>query len=473
MYRSCVRKNLVFSKLSMWVLVAANLFQATFLRPSGDDYAALGRSAASCGTWLNFAQNKWENSQGFLIFARVTFCWDYSKFEYTYNLMVATHVLLSLAILSLIVLKITNQEISRSLVISVASVINLFLFFPVSKSLQPIRQYLGPGWSSEWLQHTFAFELVVLSAILILKFGPSGINSKNRLLTISTLSFCMVYSNLNFAYSVPLVASLLWKLFKIRSRISRLEIFISMLMITISLGIAISNFQNLNRVGIAEDAQVDESKFLRIFPLLYFSLRESLLVPLVYAIILFIIGRLVTKSRYRNSNIFFLLFFFFWVQIILTVAEISTYYATWHHTPLQVLLYVISFELGRKVGPIRKGFKIKSVTSAAAIFIGQFLSGTQLAAYANHWDLAREINFQNENYLQLPRNLGIRTDSYWINFLSKEQRMILISKVSEHDVQKLEPLYQAFNLHIVVTDSILSALLDNFDGAERVTSWQI
>jgi hypothetical protein len=244
-------------------------------------------------------------------------------------------------------------------------------------------------------------------------------------------------------------------------------------MITLSLGVALSYFHNLNRIVIAEDAQVEESKFLRFFPLLYFSLREALLVPLVYAIIVFIIGRLLTKSKPRKTYVFSLTIFFLWVQCILIMAETITYYATWHHTPLQVLVYIIAFELGRKAGPVRKNFKATLVTSITVVVVGQFLSGTQMAAYANHWDTSSKENFQDENSLELPRNLGIRTDSYWVNFVTKEQKMILMVKVSEGPVQALEPIYLVFNLPLVTVDWIVSVFLNEFDGAERITLWQI
>ena len=472
-YRYTVQKKILKPSVVMWVLIFTNFFQATFLRPSADDYAALGRAAGNCGTWLNFARNQWESSFGFSLMARGTFCWDYSKFQYIYNLMTASHVLTSLVILSLIVWLIADKAISKSQVISISSIMNLFLFFPVSKSTQPIRQYLGPSWSSEWLQHSFAFEMLVLAAILVIKYEPLTSSRRNGMATFAAVSFCMTYSNLSFAYSLPVVILLVYKLFKNANKLHVRAISIPLLLLVISLGLAFMNFQSLNRIGIAEEAQVDNSKLLRIIPLLYFSIRETLLVPLIFIIFMYCLGRFFPKSSRLDPNLYFLLLLFFWIKLVLLFAEISTYYAIWHHTPIQILVYIICFDLGRRKGPINQRSRAKIGSLAAVIALGQFLSGSQLAAYANHWDSAMEDNFYNEQYLRFPQNLGIRTDRYWINYMSNHHKMLMVVKVTEAEVQDLAPIYRVFNAHLWATDSLVSVMLDKIEAKDIVTSWLI
>lgn len=463
-------------RLILIVLLAANVFQGLLIRPSGDDFSALGRAAVSCQTWMDFAVRQWETSLGFRALARATYCWDYSGIDFIYNLMVLSHISLSLILITFIFRLLVPDMKSKIHLFSVSSLTNLLIFFPISKGDLPIRQYLGPSWSSEWVQHTFGFELFLLSSLLALNWARRRTSIVYRLATIIVSTIAFTFSNLNFAYSIPILG--LYGIQIIRATKEDKSIkncFPELLALCVTAFFVFLNATSLNRIGPAEAAQVEEAKFLRFLSIAVFSIRETFVVPLIFGGIMFLIGRFLFARKDKNLRETFLPLFFLiiWTSGTLAVAETVSYYATWHHTPIQLLIFIASFELGRNY-PGKHKFRMAAlVVVILLVTASQVIGSMQLIRYANAWDIdSKDGSFQN-NSLYLPRSLGPRVDLYWENFQEHSQDLVEIPSISSQ-VSSLEDLsVRVLQSPVIVFDSLLKMYLQDHPSRDRFISWLI
>jgi hypothetical protein len=458
------------------ILLAANVFQGLLIRPSGDDFSALGRAAVSCQTWIDFAVRQWETSLGFRTLARATYCWDYSRIDFIYNLMVLSHILVSLILISSIFRLLLPDMKSKIHLYSISSLTNLLIFFPISKSELPIRQYLGPSWSSEWVQHTFGFELFILSSLLVLKWAQRRTSITYRLATIIVSTTAFTFSNLNFVYSIPILGLYGIQIIRARKENKFIKTFFpEILALCVTAFFVFQNATSLNRIGPAEAAQVEEAKLLRFLSIAVFSVRETFIAPLLFAGVMFFIGRsfFARKEKDLRETFFPLFFLILWTNGTLAVAETFSYYATWHHTPIQLLIFIASFELGRSF-PGKHKFR-KSVFALVIVLVtaSQIIGSMQLIRYANTWDAdSKDGLFQNAS-LYLPRSLGPRVDAYWENFQEQSQDLVRIPSLSS-DVSRSEDLaVNVLRSPVIAFDSLLKMYLQDHASRDRFISWLI
>jgi hypothetical protein len=365
---------------------------------------------------------------------------------------------------------------SKIHLLSVSSLTNLLIFFPISKGDLPIRQYLGPSWSSEWVQHTFGFELFLLSSLLALNWARRRTSIVYRLATITVSTIAFTFSNLNFVYSIPILGLYGIQIIRAVKEDKSIKIcFPELLALCVTAFFVFQNATSLNRIGPAEAAQVEEAKFLRFLSIAIFSIRETFVVPLVFGGVMFLIGRFLFPRKDKNLRETFLPLFFLaiWTSGTLAVAETVSYYATWHHTPIQLLIFIASFELGRNYPG-----KLKFRMPALAVIIllvtaSQVIGSMQLIRYANAWDIdSKDGSFQN-NALYLPRSLGPRVDLYWEIFQEQSQDLVEIPSISSQVSWPEDLSIRVLQSPVIVFDSFLKMYLQDHPSRDRFISWLI
>ncbi len=446
---------------------------AIVLRPNADDYSALGRAKLSCDLWMDFAGKNGENSIGFLLVARVTFCSGASEHLLNFQMMNITRFTIMLVVSYFISRQLFRTK-SVMNQISIGILLLLLLNTVVSGSENAIRQYLGINWTMQWIQHGLVFWLNVAILLELTKHKIS--NTGFKALGVGIV-FCSTYSLLNLVFVFPLVITFYIRYF-MKYATTDLRKYCGFGLALLNILLVIHNLVTASRGQRALDAQIDELSASRFLGLLILSIRENLIVnfwPIAMCIILGWIYK--EKFAFLNSlNLRYIYLYSLWVSIILFIVEYFTYYAIWHHTTLLILILIVSLIIGtklRKQTPILERKKTSIVISIIFLFSTQLgFAYNLLNEYQVNWDQQNSITnreFKAET-LNLPLHLGIRDDDpYWRYF---QEEIEIENRLSTPRVRFPDLEIDTFTmLPLNFYDSLIRLCLSGRPDSHRIEQW--
>ena len=474
-------KSRIILKLSGCASFIYLVYNALAVRPNADDYSALGRSASSCGEWLNFASKNGENSTGFLIFARAAFCTGAQESLANFQIMNLSRLIFGLICIFVIFYQVLeNRSTLNTILISL--IVYGLVIGSVSNPGTPIRQYLGSLWAMQWVQHSASF--MVISVLL------AQLNSRKQHTTFLRLQlisffyfFCAVYSILTLAYVLPIFLYYFWTNIQNRYLSSKRNLSLIFWML-LTLIFVFNNLSGSFRAQRAHQEQADDSIIRRFLGLLILSIRENFVINILLIITVFGIG-LLTSMFFQNISKKIVLVFtlhILWVTIILFVAEFFTYFAIWHHTPLRFSLAVLFFFLGVKVGQSKKphSYRIRNTIVVLIMSLTALMftvSTHQMLAYSNSWDrhfLKSEL-LANEQILIMPLGLGDRShDPYWGIY----EEVIIGSKPIPTPFIGSNLVVPQFSINVLrapemLFDYMVKKMTGSASGSDRLKSWLV
>jgi hypothetical protein len=468
-------------KLSGCVSFIYLVFNAITVRPNADDYSALGRSASSCGEWLDFASKNGENSVGFLIFARATFCTGAQESLANFQIMNLSRLMFGLICIFAILYQVL-ENVSTLITIPISLILYGLIICSVSNPEVPIRQYLGGLWAMQWVQHSASFMVVV---VLLTQLNNSKKNiAFLRLQIISFLYFfCAAYSILTLAYVLPILLYFFYTNILNRSLSTKKKLSL-VFWTVITFIFVFNNLSGSFRAQRANQEQAEDSIIRRFLGLLILSIRENFVINLFLIVTVFGIGLLTNKFFGNDLKKTVLLFtlHIFWVTIVLFFAEFFTYFAIWHHTPLRFSLSILFFFLGVKVGHRHKSSNYQIRNAIVVLFMSltalmYAVSTHQMLAYSNSWDqhfLKSEL-LSKEQILIMPLGLGDRShDPYWGIY---EEAIIGSEPIPTPFIgsNSVVPQYAINVLRAPekLLDCVIKKMVGGISGSDRLKSWLV
>ena len=449
------------------------------IRPSADDYTALGIAAKSCNHWLSVTAVSGENSPGFLLMSRAIFCTGAQSSFQNFQIMNIARTFFSV-LLIIIILSIFTTKLKFSLLL--APVIYNLVTLTVSSSTLPIRQYLGSFWVMQWVQHSAIFLLTIYLVVRV-AVSKSNVSFIKANVTMLALFVCASYSILTFVYIIPLVFYFYLVYLRKYSLKSR-EMFFGLLWLLIMCVVVTLNIMGSFRGNLANEAQANDPTLKRLLGLIALSIRENFITSASITILAFGIGFLASKYIDQNLSSITkaLIYQYVWVTFSLFIAEFFTYFATWHHTPFRFLAVILSFLLGAKIRHkyIFKIHKARYVILSCimlTLFYQNHSSILQMQKYSYSWD----NNFilgnttDSKTILRLPLGLGDRSeDPSWVNY----GRIVFGSSVLKVNFYSPRWLNEKTIQELVgfpenQYDKLLRNIISGLRGSERIITWLV
>lgn len=431
------KKSLEAPNMHFWVFISLALFiifcGLYSIRPNADDYSSLGRAFVSCDTLSEFSVAHMENSLGFQFLSKVLFC-GLAPFGFLgFQILVSLIASFSIWVLFLAWVALFRSKRAEALTFALLSYSSTA--WMISNGETPIRQYTGPLWSMQWIQHSGAFILLILCLCL---YASNWWRSGTVNLTVTNCVFMLsaTYSVLNLLFTLPALLIFWRDALTSFSRNKKNQVLVMAFMFA-TITITSMNIFGSSRGQRALLSQGPESSFERFAGLMILSIRENLVAHFWVAALGFLVGGFVFRDKDKvdlKKPIMFLFLNLFWIFVSLFFVEFFTYFATWHHRHFGFLIFLLSSLIGvHKLSGARVSNVIHLACNCLIFFLlcSTVASVSQSTRYAIHWDSVyretRSISSQTD--LSLPLGLGDRSnDPYWKYFQSSFGKVTQESK---------------------------------------------